>query len=936
MATQAAGTLVGAVLESVGYYYQSAILDALAAPFANEVGGLIYLVGVLVAVFTAATQGSFKMTTWLLIGPPIFFAVVQPRSVIPDARWEFGLNERNSAEVSEGVQEIINAAQNGNAQANVSTVFRRYVEMISQSMREVVGLIVKNRTGGDRALVLRGELYSLLHTAKIGDKNLSLLMHQSLLGDCGQVIDLAMESGDYLHRDGESEKSAAVEGNESGQEATEETAAMQSGAENEFSVKYHIKDKNLSPSVAEHVIGVLANRATVNGQPLTEAQQQALRDQMTDQKAALENRAISCADIWSYTWHSLLELGEQHLDAVFRKGVELGLDEKIQANLALQMRGLADGPVSVTDEDRADTNPTPAQIDALVRLVAKAALRNEVSARDKAARVAHFATRIDVKRVATRVQGKNSLIEEFRLTASEWGERERLMHAASSLPYYQGLLLYFLGTTFPFFALLLLVPGKQAGFLLWFLLWLWVKSWDVGMAVVVVLDDLLFSLFAVQSKTSGQTFTDPANSQIEFAFATLREMDPTFQLTTYYTVIATVVLAIPVTSAQLILGGVKGGASIVADGANTSSQFFGDRTTTNVEQQKISGLRQQVRALKSQRGKSALPAINRGDQARSTMEKDAAAADAPTAPETGVRPNVKGNNAPNESNAGRIPKANGKKPTRDEQTKSARDAATSGAFADGLSGPNSPFKGRNSLGLNNILSAATAGRFKSKAFAKYEQRLMGTGHAASAAEISWLTDIDQEVIELQEKIGLARGIPIPWSNFAEENSQSNYDHIMEQYKALEGFKEADAEVLGTVLGEVNSYRKTILGRLSSMDNSPVDASVPFSAQPAAVQKQVNTIFSNQYAPQLLRRLRNERSMLARGGLGAGATAVSLGIFTEQEYAQNQVGAKLAAEVSPRITDPELEFAQTGMRATRDKGPNVTAMGEGNRVATIKE
>ena len=65
---------------------------------------------------------------------------------------------------------------------------------------------------------------------------------------------------------------------------------------------------------------------------------------------------------------------------------------------------------------------------------------------------------------------------------------------AMIIPYLQGLLLYGLSIAFPFFALMLIVPGKAGAFITWMTLWAWVKSWDVGWALVAVIDDMLWNM----------------------------------------------------------------------------------------------------------------------------------------------------------------------------------------------------------------------------------------------------------------------------------------------------------------------------------------------------------------------------------------------------------------------------------------------------------
>src|SRR5690606_20571160 len=207
--------------------------------------------------------------------------------------------------------------------------------------------------------------------------------------------------------------------------------------------------------------------------------------------------------------------------------------------------GATNGNIVYDQQNRGSLSNT--DLDNLVRIITKYYLRNEFQREDKSSWLSHFVSRHDSRHLETRFQGSMSYNEYARIAASEWGEKERLILAAGSLPYYQGLILYFLGVSFPFFALLLLIPGKQAGFTLWFLLWMWVKSWDIGFAVVTLLEALLFAIMATHNQSIGVTEATQANEELAFAFATIGEMDPTFQLATYYTLVATATLAIPMT-----------------------------------------------------------------------------------------------------------------------------------------------------------------------------------------------------------------------------------------------------------------------------------------------------------------------------------------------------------------------------------------------------
>lgn len=68
------------------------------------------------------------------------------------------------------------------------------------------------------------------------------------------------------------------------------------------------------------------------------------------------------------------------------------------------------------------------------------------------------------------------------------GKFSELYVWAKMMPHLQGLLLYVLAVAYPFACLLIVVPGFHKILLTWFSFYLWVKLWDVGFAIVMVLE----------------------------------------------------------------------------------------------------------------------------------------------------------------------------------------------------------------------------------------------------------------------------------------------------------------------------------------------------------------------------------------------------------------------------------------------------------------
>lgn len=134
---------------------------------------------------------------------------------------------------------------------------------------------------------------------------------------------------------------------------------------------------------------------------------------------------------------------------------------------------------------------------------------------------------------------------------------------ATKIPYYQGVLLYLLAASFPFLALLVLVPGHAQAFLNVPLTWFWLKSWDIGYACVIVMDKILWNLLPsteIKEKIYTGGVNDPVNhfsaipSALQAAMATT---DPTYDIHVNFNYTAMALYAVPAITGYAILKGKK-------------------------------------------------------------------------------------------------------------------------------------------------------------------------------------------------------------------------------------------------------------------------------------------------------------------------------------------------------------------------------------------
>jgi len=565
------GTLIGTALEAVGFQYQSYLLDVLAVPFTSSIGTFIYLTAAIMALVSFATSGGYKMGLWLLLGPGLFFASVYTRTETTGPQWNFGGNERPADAVAAQVASIQGVDIGFNEPARVSSLFATYDDMISRSTREFVRVINAGRENADFKFIVRAELLAGMRNKTVDDPGLKDLIHHAFILDCRE----ALEAGRQAQNPANSEP-------------------IRKNYQIEYDTKAALRNKSFSKPTLTYLAQLKVAYPQAWNAPLTtggksvedllaeaEAPIQVPNWDQQLQKAQAEiesqNGTFSCDDIWNFVFAALHRQSKEVVESTLETAVNNNIprDEIIRefsSVLGIENIAVQDGTTTTT---------------ILYKTIAQYMLRNEVETGSMSAFVSNFVGKDELESVMMAPEPDVSATERARVSNKEWQEKTRLMMAAAQLPYYQGIVLYVLAALYPFFALLLLIPGKHAGFLLWFILWLWAKSWDIGYAVVMLLDDVLFSLMSDSPKLGTITELD---KDMGTAFNALREMDPTFQLSTYYSIMATAVGSIPMISSYLILGSLKGGAGLISAGMNSYSDSIKAGALDTQSQPSVTGL----------------------------------------------------------------------------------------------------------------------------------------------------------------------------------------------------------------------------------------------------------------------------------------------------------------------------------------------------------
>ncbi|MCB0338121.1 MAG: hypothetical protein KDD53_00890, partial [Bdellovibrionales bacterium] len=85
-------------------------------------------------------------------------------------------------------------------------------------------------------------------------------------------------------------------------------------------------------------------------------------------------------------------------------------------------------------------------------------------------------------------------IEDFQRVNNQKAKYGELYVWAKMVPYFQGKIFYILSIIYPFACMLIVIPGMHKAVFQWMQVWLWAKMWDVGFAIVMVLERSIWAI----------------------------------------------------------------------------------------------------------------------------------------------------------------------------------------------------------------------------------------------------------------------------------------------------------------------------------------------------------------------------------------------------------------------------------------------------------
>ena len=584
-----AGTMVAAAMETVGYHAQAEILEELNDAL-SWTGALIYVCVILSAVLTISMHGSYRPALWILVAPPIFFWAsgvnmggLSNREFGAGAEWRFG----EFRDVDDRKSQMLQEPDIGEP-AEVSYLFHRYNQFVSELSQHLIKVLIDQDIGTQMIFMARQRTFEELMSAEIMDSHLAALGTYFLVFCETEIAD--------AH--------AVARGNRDPSYA--QTSEYQ-GAANRYCKRFPKEDKTFQPGVwMDYVYANFPEDTASWTIPATNRRGR----EATQQK-------VSCKSLWK--WYRLgaakdaegmLEVLEHHFDPyAFRFGLQIFQEtvgevwDKLIKSVKIPgyLKGPEDPCPSASTFDLIDSdvgNPQPgkgptgrlqanaATFKALTRMISSLMMRKQLNSHPTqeiiqrvSFNTSNIAPRTEgAERHKVNAQTKKRILRRQRAEEFAQARRYEAFMLLHLLPYLQGLLLYILAATYPFFALLILLPSHANSFFTWMALWAWVKSWDVGWAAIMVADEIIWELLPHATSFNPQ---DPAPySSAVTLLAGAYDGDSAYSLSTYWLLLSMMVTGVPMVTAQFILGTKKAVANAFVGGfqdiAQTLSGYAGD------------------------------------------------------------------------------------------------------------------------------------------------------------------------------------------------------------------------------------------------------------------------------------------------------------------------------------------------------------------------
>jgi hypothetical protein len=621
-----AATLIAAVLEHQGYMTQARFLADF-QDFFRDAGALVYLMSGVGAVISVAMYGSFRAARYLLVGPALFWFLVGPTTQTEGVHWKLGdgpyrgiLRHDGKGEADADRKEILEklnqTGQGVDGDIDVAVGFWLFAKPISDFVNEMVGIILEDEEQGDLMVGTKTHGLDIIHDYLPNDTEFVQRLESGLYNNCKRMMSAA-QAASWTYVKGKVDQ--GISGNASTEKLDEinkhHIEQVTEFGKRPFSIDRTGFDVLIKAHIEHNGDGEIAKKFKKKS-----------IDEPVDE--------ISCADAWELVAKEVWHHAGRAIPRVLLKVTNIAdYDEaKDYACAQLSAKAVSEGNADVCNLRpafamailhrhlmRADTfgrvmerhwnesvhrNPS-----SKIGLVSSAN-SNEFTAYLEAGKIALQRTVDQLGRYTqsvllgghniTQSKGGGFDVDQYfrwspygtmtalygrdhaMSVATRQHETQRLRGEmftwAMQLPYYQGIALFLISVAYPFVAIVVILPGKAMNFINMPMAYLWIKSWDIGFAGVIVLDKVMYNL--LPSKDLPEALQQGPWIELDKLPLVLSEayyFDSAGATHTYYAIISMVWLAVPALTGAVTVKAKRGLLSSFTDGATQQAKDAGQR-----------------------------------------------------------------------------------------------------------------------------------------------------------------------------------------------------------------------------------------------------------------------------------------------------------------------------------------------------------------------
>lgn len=633
--TASAGTLITAALENSGYFAQEMVLDQFMQVL-QALTALIYLGSFVGAIITISLSGEYKSAVWFLIGPVAFYFTTLTRMEAQGTEWSFGtfqdkearvekingtvddstanvswLFHRYNTLVSSVVQNTVKVITNNSVKRQLLFTARSQIfdQILSSELKDpalnqlvaygMAGECAKemdaariiahaNRYGKEilpgmpkpvrgqasiynTALVnylqLRERKFNLQKSDTVVVGYIAQLLHKLRTGPvektrligglCVQPDKQTVDTDFFLYPDGKVSGAgpgtigiAITEGAKTTCEQVWCWTALGFAEEARISTDAALK-RLLDPALVGAYQGNGKDAISIDD-PERSRVYGSIQEEIL---AAIATKMLKPVDLETHVVHENTEERAKEADEQrAKRKVDVGPGRIVQS----QSR-------------REDLSVVPI-------IVAGILFRNSFRDDARSKMMTQFARHAGIYTKHYNINNRMSTAQTIDIArlgnqhAIAQGLQYEVFTFASALPYVQGIMLFALAMLFPFFAILLVIPGKAHAFLSWMALWTWLKCWDIGWAFVMVADDFIWNLMPHASWFNIHTDRNHGPLTIlESAF----QYDFSYSLANYYMILGAMLFFVPIISGQAVLGAKQAVSGLMIQGVRGLAQNYG-------------------------------------------------------------------------------------------------------------------------------------------------------------------------------------------------------------------------------------------------------------------------------------------------------------------------------------------------------------------------